>query len=166
MILDRAINGPRASMETRTLSQEELGRFLKNLFLTGEDVETGHGTAERLSPVAAAHRILSNSFGLIPFGTYVKDGDARRAVHDPALDRLLKVRANERMSPFLCQKLIMSNAFWHGFGACWNRRDGAGRLVARIPLPTECCTIRKDRESWHYWYDYNVDGWQRTFAPL
>ena len=28
MILDRAINGPRASMETRTLSQEELGRFL------------------------------------------------------------------------------------------------------------------------------------------
>ena len=37
MILDRAIN---ASMETRTLSQEELGRFLKNLFLTGEDVET------------------------------------------------------------------------------------------------------------------------------
>ncbi|MFR6181085.1 MAG: hypothetical protein ACLUKH_21400 [Flavonifractor plautii] len=27
MILDRAINGPRASMETRTLSQEELGRF-------------------------------------------------------------------------------------------------------------------------------------------
>ena len=45
MILDRAINGPRASMETRTLSQEELGRFLKNLFLTGEDVETGHGTA-------------------------------------------------------------------------------------------------------------------------
>ena len=141
MILDRAINGPRASMETRTLSQEELGRFLKNLFLTGEDVETGHGTAERLSPVAAAHRILSNSFGLIPFGTYVKDGDARRAVHDPAQDRLLKVRANERMSPFLCQKLIMSNAFWHGFGACWNRRDGAGRLVARIPLPTECCTL-------------------------
>ena len=41
MILDRAINGPRASMETRTLSQEELGRFLKNLFLTGEDVEPG-----------------------------------------------------------------------------------------------------------------------------
>ena len=88
MILDRAIN---ASMESQTLSQEELGRFLKNLFLTGEDMETGQRTAERLSPVAAAHRILSNSFGLIPFGTYVKDGDARRAVHDPALDRLLKV---------------------------------------------------------------------------
>ena len=29
MILDRAIN---ASMETQTLSQEELGRFLTNLF--------------------------------------------------------------------------------------------------------------------------------------
>ena len=49
MILDRAINGPRASMETRTLSQEELGRFLKNLFLTGEDVEPGQRAAERLS---------------------------------------------------------------------------------------------------------------------
>lgn len=165
MIFARAINGPRASIETRTLSTEELGQFLKDLFLSGEDMETGQGTAERLSPVAAAHRILSNSFGLIPFDTYTKDGDARKAVHDPALDRLLKVRPNERMSPYLCQKLIMSNAFWHGFGACWNRRDGDGRLVARIPLPTECCTIRKDRESGHYWYDYNVDGWQRTFAP-
>ena len=161
MILDRAIN---ASMETQTLSQEELGRFLKNLFLTGEDVETGQRTAERLSPVAAAHRILSNSFGLIPFGTYVKDGDARRAVHDPALDRLLKVRPNERMSPFLCQKLIMSNAFWHGFGAVWNRQGPGGRVVQRIPLPSDCCAIRKDQETGRYWYDYNVDGVRRTFA--
>ena len=73
MILDRAINGPRASMETRTLSQEELGRFLKNLFLTGEDVEPGQRAAERLSPVAAAHRILSNSFGVDSQGRVYQD---------------------------------------------------------------------------------------------
>ena len=35
MILDRAINGPRASMESRTLSREDLGRFLNERVLSG-----------------------------------------------------------------------------------------------------------------------------------
>ena len=58
----------------------------------------------------------------------------------------------------------MSNAFWHGFGAVWNRQDGDGRVVQRIPLPTDCCSIRKDLETGRYWYDYNVDGLHRTFS--
>ena len=165
MILNRAMGGPRASLEERNLSWEEAQQFFRNIFLSGEEIEAGLGQAERLSPVAAAHRILTNSFGLIPFGIYRKEGDARKAVHEPRLDRLLKVWPNERMSPFLAQKLVMSNAFWHGFGACWNRRGPSGEIVARIPLPTECCTIRKDQDTQTYWYDYNVDGVQRTFAP-
>ncbi len=59
----------------------------------------------------------------------------------------------------------MSNAFWHGFGAVWNRRDGDGRVVQRIPLPTDCCSIRKDLETGRYWYDYNVDGRARGPFP-
>ena len=65
----------------------------------------------------------------------------------------------------MLQKLVMSNAFWHGFGAVWNRRDQAGRLVERIALPTDCCSIIKDPEAPLYWYQYNVDGVERIFHP-
>lgn len=37
-------------------------------------------------------------------------------------------------------------------------------MVQRIPLPSDCCAIRKDQETGRYWYDYNVDGVRRTFA--
>lgn len=33
-----------------------------------------------------------------------------------------------------------------------------------IPLPSDCCAIRKDQETGRYWYDYNVEGVRRTFA--
>ena len=114
--------------------------------------------------MAAAHRILTNSFGLIPFGAYRKDGDARVPYDDEQIRMVLKVRPNDCMSPFMLRKVLMSNAFWHGFGAVWNRRDGAGRVVQRLPLPTECCSILKDSESGQYWYQYSVDGVVKKFS--
>ena len=163
MILNQAMR-PRSAMEETALPWEEIHRWFLKTFYSGEELEATQTTAQRLSPVAAAHRILSNSFGLIPFGLYRKDGEARVTVDDPYLARVLKVRANEYMSPFMMRKIVMSNAFWHGFGAVWNRTDGAGRVIARIPLPTECCTIRKDVENGVYWYDYSVDGFQKSFS--
>lgn len=164
MLLDRAVNSPRAGVETRPLSWEEMTAQFRQIFFNGEELGSGISTAEKLSPVAAAHRILTNSFGMIPFGVYVKDGDARRPVSDKALDTVLKNRPNINMSPFVTQKTIMSNAFWHGWGACWNLRNDRGEVIERIPLPSECGTIRKDQETGHYWYDFNVDGVSRTFA--
>ena len=164
MLLYRAMDSPRAAVETRPLSFDEVQQMFRELFLSGAEMEGSQTNAERLSPVAAAHRILSNSFGLIPFGLYRKEGEARIPESDAYLDRVLKVRANEYMSPFMLRKIVMSNAFWRGFGAVWNRRDEAGRVVQRIPLPTECCTLRKDAESGRYWYDYNVNGAQKSFS--
>ena len=143
-----------------------IGEALRSLFLSGADIPTGLGAAERLSPVAAAHRILTNAFGIIPFGAFVKGEDgARLPAADAALDRLLRGRPNDRQTPFLLQKIVMSNAFWYGFGAVWNRRDGEGRLVERLPLPTDCCSLAYDGEQRMYWYTYDVEGVQRTFAP-
>ena len=85
-------------------------------------------------------------------------------VDDQALNQVLKVRPNPFMSPFICAKTWMSNAFWHGWGAVWNRRDGSGTIVDRIPLPTECASIRRDSETGMYWYDFNVDGFSKTFS--
>ncbi len=163
MILDQAI-APRNSVEETPLPWEQLSHWFQMAFSSDEAIETSQANAEHLSPVAAAHRILTNSFGLIPFGVYRKDGEARVQVDDADLNKVLKVRPNDYMSPFMLRKIVMSNAFWHGYGAVWNRKDGAGRVIARIPLPTDCCTIRKDINTGTYWYYYNVDGKLKTFA--
>ena len=163
MILDQAM-APRNSVEETPLPWEQLSHWFQMVFSSDEAIETSQANAEHLSPVAAAHRILTNSFGLIPFGVYRKDGEARVQVDDADLNRVLKVRPNDYMSPFMLRKIVMSNAFWHGFGAVWNRKESDGRVIARIPLPTDRCTIRKDRNTGTYWYDYNVDGMQKTFA--
>lgn len=164
MILSKAVQAPRASMEEQSLGWEEVQAWFKRVFTAGEAIEGSQGNAEHLSPVAAAHRILTNSFGLIPFGAYRKDGDARVPYNDERLRTILKVRPNDCMSPFMLRKVLMSNAFWHGFGAVWNRRDSSGRVVQRLPLPTECCSILKDREGGQYWYQYNVDGMVKKFS--
>lgn len=163
MILARSMARPSA-VEERTISWDEVQSWVRQVFFSGEALESSQVNAERLSPVAAAHRILTNSFGLIPFGLYRKDGEERVPVEDTALNRVLKVRANDYMSPFMMRKLTMSNAFWHGFGAVWNRKGPDGRVVQRLSLPSDCCSIRKDLETGQYWYDYNVDGVQKTFS--
>lgn len=163
MLLSKAIS-VRNGMESRHLSWEETAKRYRSLFLGGEELDAGRQTAERLSPIAGAHRILTNSFAAIPFGVYRKDGDARVSVDDEALKQVLKVRPCPMMSPFVCAKIWMSNAFWHGWGAIWNRRDGTGVIVERVPLPTECATIRRDSDTGLYWYDFHVDGVLRTFS--
>ena len=164
MMLSRSVKGHSASAEERVLSWDEVQQLFRTAFLTGSDVENSVSNAERLSPVAAAHRILTNSFGLIPFGLYRKEGDERIPVAHKALDQVMKIRANDYMSPFMLRKIVMSNAFWHGFGAVWNRKGPDGEIRERIPLPSDCCAIRRDQESGVYWYEYDVDGVQRTFS--
>ena len=163
MILNQAMT-PRASVEETSLPWEQLSHWFQRVFSSEDAIEASRANAEHLSPVAAAHRILTNSFGLIPFSLYRKDGDARVPVDDPTLNKVLNVRANDYMSPFMLRKIAMSNAFWFGFGAVWNRRDSTGHVVQRIPLPTDCCTIRKDADTGTYWYDYSVDGFYKSFA--
>lgn len=164
MIVSRALNPPRASVETRTYSWEEAQQMFRQAFLNGEELGVNVSSAEKLSPIAGAHRILTNSFAMIPFSLYRKDGDARRPVSDKALDRVLKQRANVNQSPFMARKTVMSNAFWHGWGAMWNVRDQYGQICDQIPLPSECGSILRDPETGLYWYDYNVDGVRRRFS--
>lgn len=128
------------------MSWEEANRSFRDLFLSGGDYDTGVGGAERLSPVAAAHRILCNDFGMVPFSIYRKQGQAgsRSAcragpgVQDPAQPGHDPLYAGPHGDE---QRLL------HGFGAVWNRRGPDGRIVERVPLPSDCCTIRQDRET-------------------
>lgn len=164
MLLNRAMHPPGASVEYTTHTWDEVMRQFRGLFLGGEDIGTSISTAEKLSPVAAAHRILCNGYALIPFDVYQKDGAARRGVKDEGLDKVLKHRPNPNASPFTLRHTQMSNAYWWGWGAIWNVRDGTGAVTERYALPSECGSIRRDPETGNYWYDFNVDGVSRTFA--
>lgn len=164
MLLNRAIQPPSASAEYTTRTWDEVMQRYRTLFLSGEDIGTGISSAENLSPVAAAHRILCNGYALIPFDVYQKDGDARRSVKDKDLARVLKHRPNPNASPFNLRHTQMSNAYWWGWGAIWNVRDEHGAVIERYALPSDCGTIRRDPETGNYWYDFNVDGVSRTFA--
>lgn len=163
MLLRNSLAPPRA-VEYSTLEWDEVNRKFRDIFLTGGEYDTGIYGAEKLSPVAAAHRILCNDFGVIPFSVYRKEGEARIPESVPDLDTVFKVRPNENMTPYMTARTVMSNAFWHGFGAVWNRRDVNGSIVERIPLPSDCCTVRRDQETGRYFYDYNVDGVFRSFT--
>lgn len=163
MLLRNVLGRPRA-VEWSPLSWDDVTRRFREIFLSGGEVDTGIRGAEQLSPVAAAHRILCNDFGMIPFSLYRKEGEARIPEHDPDLDRVFKVRPNDNMTPYMLGRTVMSNVFWHGFGAVWNRRDGSGRIIERIALPSDCCEIRRDPETGQYFYTYTVDGVSRTFT--
>jgi len=164
VILSRALPPPHA-VEHTTLTWEEVQSWFKTAFFSGAEFPVSMGSAEKLSPVAAAHRILTNAMSVLPVGLYRKEGDARYPAEDPQLEYVLKVRANERMSPSLCRKIIMSQAFWYGEGYAWIRRDSFGRVIELIPLPSEGRVIRKDEDTGHIWYDFTVDGEMKTFAP-
>lgn len=166
MIFSKALAPhPRNSVEVRELDWEQVQRWFQQIFFAGEDIPSNQHTAEQESPVAAAHRILTNAMSVMPMAIFQKREDGRHPVSMPELDYLLKIRPNARMGPALCRKSLMSQAFWHGEGYLGIFRDRRGRITDLIPLPTEGRTIRRDRDSGQLWYDFTVDGLTKTFAP-
>lgn len=166
MLLSRSMAGRAENKaEIRELDWSQVQSWFQQVFFAGEDLPSGQRTAEQESPIAAAHRILTNAMSILPMAFYQRRDDGRYPVSLPELDYLLKIRPNVRMGPALCRKVLMSQAFWHGEGYLGIFRDRRGRITDLIPLPTEGRTIRKDPESGQLWYDFTVEGMTRTFAP-
>ena len=166
MIFSRSMAGRvKNKVEVRELDWSQVQSWFQKVFFSGEDMPSGQRTAEQESPIAAAHRILTNAMSIMPMAIYQRRDDGRYPVSVPELDYLLKIRPNARMGPALCRKVLMSQAFWHGEGYLGIFRDRTGRITDLIPLPTEGRTIRRDQDSGQLWYDFTVDGLTRTFAP-
>lgn len=156
---------PRSKAEIQELDWSQVQTWFQRTFFSGEEIPAGQRTAEQESPIAAAHRILTNAMSIMPMTIYRRTEQGRYPVALPELDYLLKVRPNARMGPALCRKVLMSQAFWHGEGYLGIFRDRSGGITDLIPLPTEGRTIRKDQDTGQLWYDFTVDGLTRTFAP-
>ena len=166
MIVSKALaSRPRNGAETRELDWEQVQGWFQRTFFAGEELPSSQRAAEQESPIAAAHRILTNAMSVMPIGIYQRRDGGRYPMAVPELDYLLKVRPNARMGPALSRKVLMSQAFWHGEGYLGIFRDLRGRITDLIPLPTEGRTIRKDQSSGQLWYDFTVDGLTLTFAP-
>lgn len=166
MIVSKAlVPRPRNGAEVRELDWEQVQGWFQRTFFAGEELPSSQRAAEQESPIAAAHRILTNAMSVMPIGVYQRRDGGRYPTDVPELDYLLKVRPNARMGPALSRKVLMSQAFWHGEGYLGIFRDLRGRITDLIPLPTEGRTIRKDQSSGQLWYDFTVDGLTLTFAP-
>lgn len=164
MILNNALRA-RNAVEVNELDWSAMQTWFQKVFFSGEDIPSNQATAERLSPIAAAHRILTNAMSVLPIGFYQKTGGARNAVKITDLDYVLKIRTNAVMSPSLARKVLMSQAFWHGVGYGWKRYDQRGKLLEVIPLMTQDVSMRKDLSTGQIWYDCTVDGLHKTFSP-
>lgn len=114
--------------------------------------------AERLSPVAAAHRIYTNSLASLPWIVRRKQG-ANRDETEHYIEQVLKTRANPWMSAFLARKVMLSQAFWYGVGYLYIDRDPqTARIVGLIPLPSESAVRAVDTQTQTVWYSFTVQG--------
>ena len=157
-----------ASSVTYTeLDYEAMLRRIERIFsLDNGAPEIAVANAEQLSPVAAAHRILTDSMSVLPIALRRKAGGERQELDTrPDLDYVLHCRMNDAMSPAMGKKILMSQAFWHGLGAAYIERDALGRVTGLYPLQTAGYQYMRDRDTGQSWYAFTVDDMTRKFQP-
>lgn len=109
--------------------------------------------AMTLSPVAGAHRILTNSMGALPVDLFKKENGRRVEVNDHPTLYPLTVRANANMSPFLFKKTMESKCFWYGEAFAYI--DRKGEHIELIPLPDK--PQRYEDKNGGRWYLFSGD---------
>ncbi|MBO4931528.1 MAG: phage portal protein, partial [Clostridia bacterium] len=126
--------------------------------LTVSSVGNVPENAEKLGAVAAAHRILTNSLAAMPWQIRRREGEQRFEA-DHALAYPLKTRANDYMSPYMAEKVILSRAFWYGAGYAYIERDERGAVSEIIPIPAEPEISMNARDNMR-WYKFTVPDTQ------
>lgn len=122
--------------------------------------ETGETFARKLSAVDRCIEILSDSMGKLP--SYIMDSRTRERVDLPLL-RLLNVRPNEAMSPFVEKKVVETSRLVTGNGYEWILRDPvSARIRELIPVPGHLVEPWRDL-SGRVWYTV-THPW--TGAPM
>ncbi len=157
----------------RDETEENSNTALSLVDVFGEGYRTGTvvGTSNSLllSPVAAAHRILTNSLGGLPVGLYVKKDGRREAVTSHRTLEVLQKRSNLVMSPFMLKKTLMSDCFWYGEAFARPIYSAGGTQleemryyphssVSRVEVET-----KRGKEIWYRLTEAN--GEAKTWAP-
>ena len=137
MIASRAAAAAQ-SVSYEAVDYDEFLRRIERIFSLDNDApDIAVAKAERLAPVAAAHRILTNAMSMLPIALRrKKDGERQEVTTRPDLDYVLHCRMNDAMSPAMGKKIMMSQAFWHGLGAAYIERNAQGQVTGLLPLQT------------------------------
>lgn len=127
----------------------DIEKFFKTV-TDGEAMSTAK--AERISAVAAAHRVYTNSMAVMPWMIRRRDGSSRLEAPEHYLNNILKRQMNERQTPYTVKKIMHSQAFWHGVGFCYVQRNSRGEVKGIYPLPSEGYTRYVDDTTGNVWY--------------
>ena len=144
----------------RTLDspQKSLSGVIRNMtldnpagWLTAEDaVGLSRDRAMKISTVNRCVELLSNSMAVLP--VYIMDERSKERLPDHRLGRVLWGRANEAMTTFDYQRLMMCNQLLRGNAYAWICRDpSSGYPLELIPLPPDYVSPQIDT-SGHLWY--------------
>ena len=106
-------------------------------------------SAMKISAFYRAIDIRSDGMGKFP--ACVKDLTTKQTVEGHYLNRVLKERPNEAMSPFVYRKLVEARRLVLGNSYVWILRDRDGRCVEKIPLPPGTCWPVRDSNG-KLWY--------------
>ncbi|MEG0780726.1 MAG: phage portal protein, partial [Oscillospiraceae bacterium] len=141
----------------KTLADAPRYRTLENPagWLTGEDgVGLSRDRAMKISTVNRCVEVLSNSMAVLP--VYIMDESSKGRLPDHRLGRVLWGRANEAMTTFDYQRLMMSNQLLRGNAYAWIDRDpGSGYPRQLIPLPPDFVSPQIDSAG-HLWYFFTL----------
>lgn len=127
-------------------------------WLTGESsVGMSRDRAMKISTVNRCVELLSNSMAVLP--TYIMNEKTKERLNDHRLGRVLWGYANEAMTSFDFNRLMMCNELHRGNAYAWSYRDPkTGHVVERIPLSPDYVTqAYVDGRRW-YIYSHPVSG--------
>ena len=159
----RTLDSPRKSlgggMRVLTLDNPEG-------WLSGEEsVAMSRDRAMKISTVNRCVEVLSNSMAVLP--VYIMDEGTKERLTQHRLGSVLWGRANEAMTSFDYQKLMMCNQLLRGNAYAWIFRDLASGVPRElIPLPPDYVTVRVDLDGrlW-YFFSHPVTGETTMLRP-
>lgn len=145
----RTLDSPRKSLGSGVMHTLTLDNPAG--WLTGEEsVGMSRDRAMKISTVNRCVEVLSNSMAVLP--VYIMNERTKERIQEHRLSRVLWERANEAMTSFDYQRLMLCNELLRGNAYAWIYRDPrTGWPRELIPLPPDYVTIRVDLDG-HVWY--------------
>lgn len=145
----RTLDSPRKSLGSGVVHTLTLDN--PTGWLSGEEsVGMSRDRAMKISTVNRCVEVLSNSMAVLP--VYIMNERTKERIQEHRLGRVLWERANEAMTSFDYQRLMLCNELLRGNAYAWIYRDPkTGWPRELIPLPPDYMTIRVDRDG-HVWY--------------
>lgn len=120
--------------------------------LEGDRAAMSRDRAMKISTVNRCVEVLSNSMAVLP--SYIMNESTKDRLSRHRLGRVLWGRANEAMSSFDYNRLMMCNELLKGNAYAWIFRDSAsGHPRELIPLPPDYVEPRLDRDG-RFWYQF------------